>query len=167
MEGLSADVRRAAAAEEDDQHWERIEAFVGGYGSVAHLTPEEIALLPLCLRLRRMITFLHRMAQHWDGQASLDDGTLIAFYFLPLWMGALSPFCALVLTLPRPLFLACLPACLPVPMAHCSVWAYAAVSGHGAVDRPPRPPPLPSLRPAPPPAALKNKKNNNVLFIIY
>lgn len=60
-------------AEEDDQHWERIEAFVGGYGSVAHLTPEEIALLPLCLRLRRMITFLHRMAQHWDGQASLDD----------------------------------------------------------------------------------------------
>jgi Ser/Thr protein kinase RdoA (MazF antagonist) len=75
VEGLSAEVWRAAAAEEDDQHWERIDAFVGGYGSVAHLTPEEIALLPLCLRLRRMITFLHRMAQHWDGQASLADGT--------------------------------------------------------------------------------------------
>jgi Ser/Thr protein kinase RdoA (MazF antagonist) len=64
-------------AEEDEQHWGRIEAFVAGYGSVAQLTQEEIARLPLCLRLRRMITFLYRMAQHWDGCASAADGTFV------------------------------------------------------------------------------------------
>jgi hypothetical protein len=48
------------------------------------------------------------------------------------------------------------------------VWAYAAVSGHGAVDRPPRPPPLPPLRPAPPALKKKNKKKQQqFLFITF
>jgi hypothetical protein len=53
-------------------------------------------------------------------------------------------------------------------MVHCSVWAYAAVSGHGAVDRPPRPPPLPSLCPAPPAAEkIKIKIKIKIAFFSY
>jgi hypothetical protein len=110
-------------AEEDDKHWDRIEAFVAGYGEASKLTELEVSLLPLCLRLRRMITFLHRVAQHWAGHASLADGTIRA------------------------------PSADALHFAQAKVWfgsvrAYEVMPRHGAVDSVQRRPPVPALSPA-------------------
>jgi homoserine kinase type II len=44
--------------------WERVEAFCRGYGAWVHLTAEEIAALPMLLRLRSLVGLIH-----WTGRA--------------------------------------------------------------------------------------------------
>ncbi len=57
--------------------WDKVKAFLCGYGRVATLTDREIQAVGLCLKLRKMISFLHRLGQFWDSSQSNQQQPLL------------------------------------------------------------------------------------------
>ncbi|MEH7097107.1 phosphotransferase enzyme family protein [Neobacillus vireti] len=52
--------------------FERIKAFLMGYGSSIKLTEGEIHALPLLIQLRSIDVFIHFLGRYWDGVDSID-----------------------------------------------------------------------------------------------
>ncbi|ACT01323.1 phosphotransferase [Paenibacillus sp. JDR-2] len=59
----------------DSEIWERLRLFCEGYGSIDKLTPEEVEVLPLLIKLRMLDVFLHFAGRYNEG---LDDAGLVA-----------------------------------------------------------------------------------------
>ncbi|QGQ99427.1 aminoglycoside phosphotransferase [Paenibacillus psychroresistens] len=52
--------------------WDKIEAYIRGYGSAAKLSVEEVAVLPLLIQLRRLDVFVHFIGRYKNGIDSVS-----------------------------------------------------------------------------------------------
>jgi homoserine kinase type II len=62
----------AAEADSDQATWDKIEAYLRGYGSAAKLTLEEVTALPLLIQLRRLDVFVHFLGRYKNGIDSVS-----------------------------------------------------------------------------------------------
>lgn len=57
--------------------WQKIEAFLSGYGSVMKLTENEIKAVPELILLRSLDVFIHFLGRYWDG---IDSKEIVKKY---------------------------------------------------------------------------------------
>ncbi len=74
---MSEEEPEEAKAVLTSSRWDKVKAFLCGYGRVATLTDREIQAVGLCLKLRKMISFLHRLGQFWDSSQSNQQQPLL------------------------------------------------------------------------------------------
>lgn len=55
-----------------DLVWQKISAFIEGYGLNCRLTSEEVSVIPTLVMLRRLDVFIHFLGRYWDGIDSVD-----------------------------------------------------------------------------------------------
>jgi homoserine kinase type II len=58
--------------QDDTRVWERVNAFLSGYGSIMKLTEIEINSLPDLVQLRSLDVFIHFLGRYWDGIDSAE-----------------------------------------------------------------------------------------------
>jgi homoserine kinase type II len=56
-----------AEADLGQKTWDKIEAYISGYGSVAKLTFDEVTALPMLIQLRRLDVFVHFLGRYKHG----------------------------------------------------------------------------------------------------
>ncbi len=62
------------ASDADERHtWDRVTAFLQGYGRMLRLSSGEIAVVPALLALRRLDVFIHFLGRYWDGVDSAEQ----------------------------------------------------------------------------------------------
>jgi homoserine kinase type II len=64
----------AAEPDSDQVIWDKIEAYLRGYGSTAKLTLEEVTVLPLLIQLRRLDVFVHFLERYKNG---IDSANIV------------------------------------------------------------------------------------------